>query len=239
MEIERFHSQVYCQNCKGTKYHGIIQRHIEVSKGYPYDFDWVTKYFILHCLGCDTVAFVKEYSDETMEAEDEYGNYEYFTDITVYPEEPNTSKKMKVNPHKERRFENAPDLIKMMYSQVVSAFNISSYLLSAVGLRMIIEGICKDLNIKDGYTLDSSGDKVRNKEGHEKRSTSLDGKINGLVEKGVIVKKQADIIHQIRKLGNSSAHDLEVPSKTTIMLALEIIENMIYNIYEIDKYTIM
>jgi hypothetical protein len=59
-----------------------------------------------------------------------------------------------------------------------------------------------------------------------------------LVERQIIVQKQADILHQIRDLGNQSVHELVEPQRKTIRLGLEIIEGALHNIYELDKYNI-
>ena len=193
---------------------------------------------IIQCLGCDKISFASEYSDETMNFLGEDGEWVNAEVIyNSYPEPPERTFKSRFPNHEERKFENIPDLIQMLYTQIVTAFNTSSYLLTAVGLRMLIEGICKDLNITEGYILIEDGTKAI-KNGAEVRNKKLVGKVNGLVENGIIVQKQAEILHQIREFGNSIVHELIVPKRKTILLALEVSENMIYNIYELEKYSI-
>lgn len=234
--MERFSAKVYCRKCKNRNHHGIIMSYKEESDSYD-DYQWIHKYFIVQCLGCDTVAFVSEYGDESMIDLDPHGDNRHFTDVIVYPEEPKSDKKSRFEPHKPQDFDESPEAIQIMYSQIVSAFNMESYLLAAVGLRMLVEGICKDLGINSGYVLDDVGNKrISKKTSKEVRSTSLEGKINGLVEITVVVQKQADILHQIRELGNSSAHELKEPTRRTLKLAIEILEKIIEQIYELHKY---
>lgn len=236
--MERFSARVYCRKCKNRNHHGIIMSHKEKSE-YPYDdFQWEQEYFIVQCLGCDTIAFVSEYGDESMIDLDPHGDNRHFTDVTVYPEEPRAEKKSKYEPLKPQDFNESPESIQIMYSQIVSAFNMESYLLSAVGLRMLVEGICKDLGIQDGYVLDENGIKKFKKDTTEEaRRTNLEGKINGLVEKTVVVQSQANILHKIRELGNSSAHELKEPTRRTLKLAIDILEKIIEQIYELDNYS--
>jgi hypothetical protein len=66
----------------------------------------------------------------------------------------------------------------------------------------------------------------------------LQGKINGLHEKGKLTKEHAEILHEHRYLGNTSIHDLAAPSKEELSLALEIIEHVFDTIYEIPEKAI-
>lgn len=236
--MEKLDSRVYCRTCKNRNHHGIIKSH-EESSNVPWDISYQHFYYIVQCLGCDTVSFVSEYGDESMIDLDEFGDQRHFTDITVYPEEPRTEKNSKYEPHVKSDLIKTPEPIQMMYSQIVSAFNMQSYLLAAVGLRMLIEGICKDLSIQDGYLLDENGVKKTKKDSpDEVISKSLEGKINRLVEKGIVVQNQANILHQVREIGNASAHELQTPKRKTVILAIEILEKILEQIYELQNYEI-
>ncbi|MED5102454.1 DUF4145 domain-containing protein [Niallia circulans] len=236
--IEKLDRKSYCHTCRRDTNHGIGYKHTEHS----YDIDdiqWEESYMIIQCLGCDTISFAKELSDETMLYQNEFGQWVPDTAYYTYPEPPIKKQELGAPDHEERIFDNVPDLINVLYSQIIYAFNKKSYLLTAVGLRMMLEGICKDLNITEGFVLKEDGTRVLSKDGTtEIRNNKLVGKINGLIENGIIVQKQADILHQIRELGNATVHELEIPKRKTIRLGIEIIENMMYNIYELDKYTI-
>lgn len=238
MEIENLESKVYCRKCKVHTNHGILEKYKEVSEGRPFDYDWTIDYYIVRCLGCDTIAYATKHWDEMMIAPNSYNEMGFFTEVTVYPEEPKKEKQSKFELRPEKNFDETPALIQMMYSQVISAFNMESYLLSAVGLRMIIEGICNDLKIKSGYILDDYEQYEFDKNNNKVMRSNLEGRINGLVETRIIVQAQANILHQIRTLGNASAHELQVPERSTIKLALEIIESIVHQIYQLHKYQI-
>jgi hypothetical protein len=229
----KIQEKLYCKNCKRRTNHGYILKHEESGRE---DIQWMETHYITKCLGCDTVAFLREYGDESMQHYNDYGETENYTDIFVYPEEPIKVLDLREKLHDVKEFSNAPELIEMLYSQVVSSFNLKHYLLCAVGLRMIVEGVCKELKVSEGFLLNEQGIRKLDKQGNELVRTNLEGKINGLQANEIIVKKQADILHQIRELGNVSAHELEVPKRSTIKLGIEIIENMLHNIFDLEKY---
>lgn len=68
-----------------------------------------------------------------------------------------------------------------------------------------------------------------------KRVDTLQGKINGLHEKGKLTKENAENLHEHRFLGNSAIHELSVPKKDELSLAIEIIENVFDTLYEIPE----
>lgn len=237
METKRIPEKVFCRVCKRKTNHGIILTHNKESQYPQDDFQWWFGYHIVECLGCDNVAFVKEYGDETMVDFDEIEGSKYLFDYKVYPEEPKNWKNAKYKFHTNKEFKDCPETIYSMYSQIVAAFNMEFYLLSAVGLRILVEGLCKDLGINDGYVLNEEGNKIKQKGSEEiSRRSNLEGKINGLIEEGVVVKSQADILHQIRLLGNSSAHELKDPTRKTVSLGITILESILEQIYEFKNY---
>ncbi|KAA0958275.1 DUF4145 domain-containing protein [Planococcus sp. ANT_H30] len=227
--------KIYCASCNKRTNHGYILKHVDSSE-HPFDIQWIESFFITQCLGCDTKGFLREYGDEQMFDYDEYGDMVRVTDYYVYPEEPKNEKGEKVPIRDVKTFTHVPELIEILYVQVVSSFNSSHYLLCAVGLRMIVEGVCKELNVSNGFLLNEDGTKKVNKSGKEIESGSLEGKINGLKDKEIIVQNQAKILQQIRLLGNVSAHELKIPRKKTIGSGIDIIENILHNIFDLDKY---
>ncbi|PAD85482.1 hypothetical protein CHH55_23345 [Niallia circulans] len=60
--------------------------------------------------------------------------------------------------------------------------------------------------------------------------------MNGLVEKGVLTENQTSILHIIRKIGNQTVHELNIPQKRIILSGIEIIEQTFKNIFELKKY---
>ena len=228
--------KIYCRLCKQKTNHGYVKKHeIHTSQFPELDFGFNDAYYITKCLGCDSIGFLREYGDEDMF--DRFG--EPYTEQNVYPEGPQSSiLETSVYKYDIKKFDNVPDIIHELYGQVVSCFELEHYLLAAVGLRMMIEGFCNDRAINEGYVLDEQGNKRLDKKGKEIRRNTLEGRINGMDEKRLITPVSAKILHQIRELGNATAHELEVPERSTIKRGLSIIEDLIRTVYEYQNIKI-
>lgn len=216
--------KVYCERCNLATNHEVLQSvDIEGSEDYSRygSIDWNNKYQIIQCQGCDTVSFRHlNWCSENMyqigEDEWENGETEY-----LYPNRsPDT--------RSEKTFNNLPRFIHRIYSETVECYNDNSRILCAAGLRAIIEGICSDQNVNDGPVDEITKDGIQ-----IKRRSNLEGKIYGLHEKDILTKASADILHEHRFLGNEALHQLQVPTKVVLGLALDIIEHMLENLYEI------
>lgn len=232
----KIENKIYCSLCKVKTNHGYVEKYEINSSQFPeIDFGFSDEYYITKCLGCDSIAFFREYADE-----DTFNRFgEPYSEFYVYPEEPRSpDKKIFVYKYNIKKYDNVPDIIQELYGQVVSCFENEHYLLAAVGLRMIIEGFCNDQEINEGYILDEEGNKVQNKENEEIKSTSLNGRINGMEENRLITPVSAKILHQIRDLGNATAHELEIPKRSTIKRGLSIVEDLIRTVYEYQSIEI-
>ncbi len=226
----KLEEKVYCRNCKNSTNHEVLNSYID--KSIPDDeFQWLDAYHIVRCLGCDTISFVREYGDEDQWEYNNYGERGWFNTYTVYPEKPSEDIKI-IIPIEEKKFSNLSNNknLSLLYQQVIQAYNTLSFLLCAVGLRTLVEAICKNENVTGGMTADKGGKMVR--------KTNLQGKINGLVEKGLITQSQSEVLHQIRELGNYAVHEIVQPSKGTLIKGIEVIEHILKQIYEFGEYKI-
>ncbi|MED0676326.1 DUF4145 domain-containing protein [Aneurinibacillus thermoaerophilus] len=228
--MEKLGEKVYCSKCRQETNHGIIKEYKLKSGSYD-DFQWIDEYYIVQCLGCDTVAFVRKYGDESMQYFNEDGEAFWYDDYTVYPEKPIENKTPTVH-IQAKNFVNLTnhENLNLLYRQIVDAFNSSSFLLCSVGLRTLVEAICKNENVIGGMVTNEKGELVR--------STKLVGKINGLVEKGLITQSQSEVLHQIRELGNYATHEIVQPKRKTLVDGIEVIEHILKQIYEFGQYKI-
>jgi len=110
-------------------------------------------------------------------------------------------------------------------------YNNENLTLCGAGVRALVEGLCNENKIVDGEieSTKRDGSKVK------KRADNLQGRINGLAEKGKLTKENAEILHEHRFLGNTAIHDLSAPTKEELNLAITIIEHVFDNIYEIPE----
>jgi hypothetical protein len=239
-EMERFWKKVYCRRCNNNTHHGIIYKHTISGQEEEVGFGWSEDYITAQCLGCDTICFILHYDDSTMhfyiyDSDGNKGEYIEIDDIQVFPPEPIISKDK--DEYNIVQFEHLPEVLGTLYKQVVANFELKYYLLAAAGMRMIIEGICNDLSINKGYVIDDeTGEFKCDEKGNKIKSSNLNGKINGLAEKGILTYGQIEILHIIRKLGNQTVHKLNNPKRKVLLSSLEIIEQTFRNIYELKKY---
>ena len=64
------------------------------------------------------------------------------------------------------------------------------------------------------------------------------GRIAGLQEKGILTQNNAQTLHEHRCMGNAAVHELARPSVDELRLAIEIIEHILEQLYEIPEKAI-
>jgi hypothetical protein len=208
---------VLCPECNRSTRHVVRQSFYDYwqSDDHPeYNVDGGTDYQIIECLGCRTVTFR---TDGWFSEDDE-------TTIQLFP-------KRSKNTFLIKDFYELPRKLRRIHKEIISSFNDDLLILCAAGLRSIIEGICEEKGIKDGPV------EVADKKGIKKitRKTNLQGKISGLAEKSILTQSNAEMLHEHRFLGNEALHELSQPSVEELRLAIEIVEHMIENIYELPS----
>jgi hypothetical protein len=182
---------------------------------------------------------VEETQNEEMVRYAEDGAYEWYSLMKVFPEKPLPENDVSTKMYPLREFSQVPHVLEDLYKEVVIARNQRMLFLAAAGLRMLVEAICNDQGITGGYVYNEHGEHELEENGEKKTAKNLVGKINGLAEKGVLTLKQTQILHQIRKLGNGTVHDIKLPRRNVVTLGIEVIEHIFMTIYDIETYTIV
>lgn len=119
--------------------------------------------------------------------------------------------KPKINHVHEKYFIKLPVKLKKIYRETLQAFNEELYLLTAVGLRALIEGICSDKQIK-GKNLE---EKIN--------------RMNSLLPQNIVTN-----LHSFRFIGNDAVHELEPPDASDLRLAIGVSEDLLNFLYELD-----
>jgi hypothetical protein len=127
-----------------------------------------------------------------------------------------------------RNFDHAPDLVMKLYAEALKAMNMEMPVSCAAVLRTMIEAICVDKGIVDGVVDKNFFNKFI-------RSSNLQGKINGLIEAGLVTQSHAEVLHLIRLLGNDAVHRAEASERMLLEEAIEIVESLIYGVYELPN----
>lgn len=213
--------KVLCQTCKNKTKHKVIVSVNEVGEDDDeYYYHWTNDYEIIQCLGCESISFRIEHSNSE-DVDSEHGPY---ISVKIYPKRNNETWNIK-------NFYNVPSNLTRIYRETIDCYNADCFTLCGAGTRALVEGLCTENSIFDGFIEYT---KVDGKT-ETKKSDNLQGKINGLSQQGKLTKQNADILHEHRFLGNKSIHELSIPSKEELSLAIEIIENILETLYEIPQ----
>lgn len=161
-------------------------------------YDEVT---ILQCQGCMSLK-VKHEMSNSEDVDYTNGSYDPIKTTEYYP------RHGKVKPMEEVYL--LPNAIRGMYTETVSAINNDCPIIAGIGIRGIIETICKEEGVE---------------------SFKLDKKIDELFNRGKISKDNREILHSLRKVYNKSAHESLRPSDEQLNISLEIVEVLLRQIY--------
>ncbi len=165
---------------------------------------------IVECLGCEAKCFRIEEHRYLEQYINDYGELKY--KIIIY-RLPNILK----GHISLKGLYNVPEKVREVYTQTILAFKGKSNLLAGIGFRAVIEAICIQEKIK---------------------GNNLEIKINNLAKNRLITDKEAERLHSIRFIGNDSVHEMEIPNDSKLFLVLDIIDNLLKNLYILDKQAI-
>ncbi|NLA49845.1 MAG: DUF4145 domain-containing protein [Bacteroidales bacterium] len=198
----------YCRTCKRQTNHSIIHEvktQGERDEGY---FQWVYTYSLIQCLGCETISFLETYGDsEMVEIYEEEGKCEYYENKTIYPY-------YLENVNELESTHYIPSPIREIYNETISAYKANCLILSAGGLRAIIEATCNYLEV---------------------RKDSLSTRIDLLHEKGYLTLNESKRLHAIRFLGNDALHEIENPPKESLIILFEVVNHLLENLFISDS----
>jgi hypothetical protein len=206
---ENISQKKFCNRCKGyTNQIVIFQKRIEHEDYEPEYFynNYGEVYKVFECAGCNQVSFGYEYHDYMDTFHGLNGDLNYSVITDYFPQH--------FSFQELYGSQLLPKSIKAIYDETITALKNKCYLLSAAGFRAIIEAICLNNSIS-GKTLENKIDKLK--------SNML------------ITQKEAARLHAVRFLGNDSLHQIIIPSESTLLGVLNIIQHLLNNLYIIDN----
>lgn len=190
---------IYCGQCRRRTNHGVLHEAAEGSERDD-DYQWCSTHYFAQCAGCNAYCYAI-----VTETEDSWDPHTGEMEATwrVFPK-PVDGRSLMENS------DLLPFRVSAIYREVIEAINAKLTLLSAIGLRALIEAICKERNVT---------------------GSNLQARIDGLATHGVLSANAADVLHGIRFLGNHAAHEIRKAPPGEILAALEIAESMLKSIY--------
>lgn len=194
----------YCRECKRGTNHAIVAEHARNGSDDENGIQWWNNFEILECQGCETVSF-RHVSTDTESIDYLTGQLDEF--IRLYPDMAKTREAIPDS-------DDFPSLTRRVYLETLTALSGNAPILAAIGIRAIIESICKDL--KTG-------------------KRNLEQNIDALADLGHLSKKQAEMLHNHRFMGNVAAHEIQPPKPTSLIAALDIVETLLKTIYVLPR----
>lgn len=200
-----------CRECDKETLHHIIFSYDENGRqdyGNNNEVSWLIRNEIIQCLGCETVSF------RTVQTDSESVEYYYKPDGTTGVDNCETIKYYPARMAAGNAIDAymLPRKVHDIYIETGLAIESEQYVLAGIGIRAIVETICKDKKAE---------------------GKSLYDQINSLVEMSIVTPEGADTLHKLRVLGNEAAHEVKSHNSQQLRLAMEIIEHMLDGTYVI------
>ena len=113
-----------------------------------------------------------------------------------------------------KQFQKLSPTLSKLYSEVITCFNQNSLILCTIGLRALIEAVCRDKDLK---------------------GRNLEEKVNGLIKLLPSVNL-IEALHAFRLAGNRAAHDGEIDalSRDETRQAIEVVQDLLNFLYDLD-----
>jgi len=197
---------ILCHDC-GKKTEHMVLSQVSNVDGDVNVTAW-TDYYFTQCNGCKSVTLLKEFRFSEYYSPNPYtGENELDVEISLYPSRLQGRKEM-------TDLFSIPHGIGIIYSETLQAIINNQNILAGIGIRVIVEGVCNDKS--------STG-------------RNLKEKINDLANKGFITHDSATILHNLRFMGNRSAHEIKSHGSKELNIAFDIINILLQNVYVMPK----
>ena len=195
--------KIFCGQCgRDTNHHILCERTVGSEKGDNYH--WGIDHYFGQCAGCDNYCYALSRWDE-----DDWDPYS--GEVTIHWDTYPVSKGQRPSIDDS---DELPNKVNIIYREVIASINSNLHILSAIGLRTLIEAICKDRGVE---------------------GKNLEVLIDALARNGILSTDQAKILHGLRFMGNVAAHEIKQAKPVEILAALEIAETMMKTIYIFPK----
>ena len=203
--------EAVCLTCGRSTKHEMLTLVAEngETRSINFDFWYVKNHQIIQCLGCESISFrIEEFNSEDTNFDDEQEALIPYVSETLFP-----SRSAGRNGLKDTLM--LPVNVQRIYIETISAMNNAQPVLTGIGIRAIVETVCKDKSTK---------------------GKDLKEKIDSLVSLGLLTSEGAVILHKIRTLGNDAAHEVKPHKPDQLALAMDVCEHLLQGVYLLPHY---
>ncbi len=196
-----------CSNCEDKVTHQILE---------AIDTIWIEgdssgweSYQIIQCQGCKTLSFCKESQlAEFKDIKPDTGETFYPRFWDFYPDKGDAKNSLTLS-HK------LPVIVEEIYDEIIHAFNARLFVVASLGIKAMIEGVCRNKRILKGAPLSF--------------------KIEGLVDAGHITADGAKILHSLTDMGSKPTFEIMKLDARELRAAIEVIDHLIRGTYLIPE----
>lgn len=202
--------EVACVTCSGKTAHApLVSVHVRGSDGDGgHSFEWHNEHQIVQCLGCKSLSYRVVSSNSEEYYYDENEECVYVETEKLYPPRLEGVKGL----GEETIY--LPQKVRQIYEETRTALSVQAPVLAAIGLRALLETVCKEKEAVGG---------------------DLFKRLDSLVEKRILTPMSASILHRIRTLGNAAAHEVKPHTDRQLALAMDIVEHLLKDVYILPK----
>lgn len=170
-------------------------------------YGWHIEYQIIRCRGCETISFRQASSNS--EDHEQVGPNEWITPVheDLYPNRVE-GRVVKYD------YKYLPTDVFGIYHESIKALNNEQPVLAGIGIRAIIEAICKERDTK---------------------SKNLQKNIDELVTMNVLTQEGANILHKLRIMGNAAAHEVKPHTTKQLSTAMDVVEHLFEGVYVLPR----
>jgi|GEM_PF-762055 hypothetical protein len=210
---------LYCPDCDRETAHktmaGVILNYADDENDME-SFYVTENHQIIKCNGCHLIRYKEEYYDSECYSPDK-------PEISIYPVKRKALDQFDI-----------PEFLRKIYIETNSALASELAILAGIGLRSMVEAICKDLIEKQeqetGETIQVSVDKQSTTK-KSIQEVSLKRKIEYFKEIRIFNENFEQILQIIREIGNDATHETKALPLRHLKSAMQIIEHFIRHHY--------
>lgn len=203
---------IFCNTCRHETNHEVKSSHVrsyqDVSEdsygSKSLDFFEEYEYSFLICRGCDTAVLEEKYTNTAMK--NLVGEFLYATEY---------SPKLKRSGFREiKRFLHIDKKLNEAYKEIIISNQQGLRIVTAMGIRALLEGICVHEGIDD------------------KKTRGLRDKIKSLKSIRDIPSSIIDGLNSIKFFGDGAAHRLNEANEDSLRLSIDLMEALLTELYE-------
>ncbi|HYC90690.1 MAG TPA: DUF4145 domain-containing protein [Thermoanaerobaculia bacterium] len=167
---------------------------------------WWTDHLIIQCQGCNHLSFCRQ-SRSTEDTIETEGGEEQVITTEVYPAVVEGLKKLEDD-------WRLPHGVRRIYDETYQAVSNNQPILAGIGIRAIVEAVCNEENAA---------------------GRNLQNRIDDLQTKSLITPAGAQVLHNLRFMGNAAAHEVKAHTAQELRLALEVVEHLLAGVYIVPQ----